>query len=153
MIFLNQEVSGQLHIPATLPHGKQPTVSTVQEAGWTPELIWFLWRREKTVVTARFWTDSSVVQHLPTVIPFLTKVYIPDNWPELVIVVINLMLSERKHQDLSVSYKIYFFKKSLSFVINACPGSITLQTALNILIVLFPVTTSENDLHRYNTEI
>jgi hypothetical protein len=26
--------SGQLHVPAALPPGKQPTVTTVQEAGW-----------------------------------------------------------------------------------------------------------------------
>ena len=77
-IFQTQEVSGQLHAPATLPQGKQPTVSTVQEARWTPEFIWMLWRGEKFLATARIWADSSVVQPIPTMIPLLMKVYIPD---------------------------------------------------------------------------
>jgi hypothetical protein len=35
------EVSGQLHAPATLP-----PESNGQEAGWAPESVWKLWRRE-----------------------------------------------------------------------------------------------------------
>jgi hypothetical protein len=42
------EVSGQLHVPAALPLGKEPTVPTGQEAGWAPEPVWTLWRREKS---------------------------------------------------------------------------------------------------------
>jgi hypothetical protein len=44
------EVSGQLHAPAALPPPprKELTVSIWQEAGWTLESIWTLWRREKS---------------------------------------------------------------------------------------------------------
>jgi hypothetical protein len=41
------EVSDQLHAPAALHPGKEPQVPTGEEAGWTPEPVWKLWRREK----------------------------------------------------------------------------------------------------------
>jgi hypothetical protein len=38
--------SGQLHAPTVLPPGKQPPVPIGQEAGWSSEPVWTLWRRE-----------------------------------------------------------------------------------------------------------
>jgi hypothetical protein len=42
------EASGQLHAPAALPLGKDPPppVPIGYEAGWDPELVWRLKRRE-----------------------------------------------------------------------------------------------------------
>jgi hypothetical protein len=34
------EMSGQLHIPATLPPEKEPLIPTGEETGWTPEPVW-----------------------------------------------------------------------------------------------------------------
>jgi hypothetical protein len=40
-------VNDQLHVPAALPQGKKPPVPIGLVAGWAPELVWMLWRREK----------------------------------------------------------------------------------------------------------
>jgi hypothetical protein len=37
---------GEWSYPCHLTPPKQPLVPITQEAGWTPELIWMLWRRE-----------------------------------------------------------------------------------------------------------
>jgi hypothetical protein len=42
------EVSGQLHAPAALTPGQEPPAPNVYEAGWAPEPVWTLWRREKS---------------------------------------------------------------------------------------------------------
>jgi hypothetical protein len=42
------EVSAQLHAPAALPPVKQPPVPITFEAGWAPQLVWALWRKEKS---------------------------------------------------------------------------------------------------------
>jgi hypothetical protein len=42
------QVSSQLHSQAALPPGKGLPVPIGQEAGWTPELVWILWSREKS---------------------------------------------------------------------------------------------------------
>jgi len=42
------EVSGQRHTLAILPLGKElPLIPTGQEDGYTPELVWTQWQREK----------------------------------------------------------------------------------------------------------
>jgi hypothetical protein len=41
------EVSGQFHAPDRLLPGEEPPVPIGWEAGWVPEAIWKLWRREK----------------------------------------------------------------------------------------------------------
>jgi hypothetical protein len=41
------EVGDQLHITAILLPGREFTVPIGQAAGWVPELVWTLWRREK----------------------------------------------------------------------------------------------------------
>jgi hypothetical protein len=41
------EVSGQLHTRTALAPRKEPLVPTKQEDGWTPEMVWMLWRREE----------------------------------------------------------------------------------------------------------
>jgi hypothetical protein len=45
------EVS-QLHAPAALPPGKEPSVPIGWEAGRTPEPVWTRWRREKFLALA-----------------------------------------------------------------------------------------------------
>jgi hypothetical protein len=42
------EVGGQLHTPATLALGKEPTAPTEYETGWALEPVLMLWRREKS---------------------------------------------------------------------------------------------------------
>jgi len=42
-------VSGQLHALAALPSGKEPPHYLLnRELGWTIELVWVLWRKEKS---------------------------------------------------------------------------------------------------------
>jgi len=41
------EVISQLHASAVLPPRKELPIPLVYEAGWVPELVWTLWRREK----------------------------------------------------------------------------------------------------------
>jgi hypothetical protein len=43
-------MSGQLHAPVALPWRIQPLVPNAEEAGWAPETLWALWRREKSLV-------------------------------------------------------------------------------------------------------
>jgi hypothetical protein len=43
------EVSGQLHVPAVLPPGKEPPVPIGYEAGWAPEPVWTMWRKFLTL--------------------------------------------------------------------------------------------------------
>jgi hypothetical protein len=43
---------GQLHAPAALASGKEPSVFVEPEAEWTPRPVWMLWRREKYVFAA-----------------------------------------------------------------------------------------------------
>jgi hypothetical protein len=46
-------MSGQFHVPPALsPRKKSPALSG-QEAGWVPELVWILWRKEKSVAPAK----------------------------------------------------------------------------------------------------
>jgi hypothetical protein len=40
------EVSGQLQLAALTP-GKKTPATTIQEAGWTQELVWTVWRSGK----------------------------------------------------------------------------------------------------------
>jgi hypothetical protein len=42
------EVSGQLHFPAALSPGHEPSVYTGQEVGWTSESVWTTWSRENS---------------------------------------------------------------------------------------------------------
>jgi len=46
-------VSGQLHAPTPLP-----SAPIQREAGWTPELVWTFWRREKSHILARIRTPD-----------------------------------------------------------------------------------------------
>jgi hypothetical protein len=48
----------QLHAPAALLPEKQPTVSREQEAGWAPESVWALWRRQKKISCS--WQESNL---------------------------------------------------------------------------------------------
>jgi hypothetical protein len=40
------EVSGQLHATAVVPHGKAAAVHINWEAGWAPQPVWSSWRRQ-----------------------------------------------------------------------------------------------------------
>jgi hypothetical protein len=44
-----REVSGQLHTPASLPLRKELLIPIGEEAGWTTEPVWTLWRIEKSL--------------------------------------------------------------------------------------------------------
>jgi hypothetical protein len=52
------EVSGQLDVPAALLPGKESLVPIVLEAGWAPELVWTLWRKEKWLYPTGNWTTA-----------------------------------------------------------------------------------------------
>jgi hypothetical protein len=54
------EVNSQLHIPATLPLGKEPLVSTRQEAEWFPDPVWMTWTGKKSCLEQ----DSNVTPWL-----------------------------------------------------------------------------------------
>jgi hypothetical protein len=43
------EVSGELHAPPALPPRKERSVPIAYDAGWAPEPVWRLWRREKYI--------------------------------------------------------------------------------------------------------
>jgi len=42
-------IVGQLHTPPAFSPGKLLPVATEYEAGWAPEPVWAVWRREKSV--------------------------------------------------------------------------------------------------------
>jgi hypothetical protein len=56
------EVSGQLHVPADLLPGKEPTVTVGWEAGWVLEAFWMTRRGEKYYFYLDSNSDASVVQ-------------------------------------------------------------------------------------------
>jgi hypothetical protein len=43
------EGSGQLHAPDALTPGKEPQIRIGYEVWWTPETVWKLWSREKSL--------------------------------------------------------------------------------------------------------
>jgi hypothetical protein len=47
------EVNGQLHSLGALPPGKESPVCTQYTAGWAPETVQTLWRREKSLSLVR----------------------------------------------------------------------------------------------------
>jgi hypothetical protein len=58
------EVTGrQLHAPATLPPENQPSAPIGWEAGWAPELLWMLWRSEKSLPAGNQTQDIQPVAH------------------------------------------------------------------------------------------
>jgi hypothetical protein len=53
-------VSGQRHAPAAIyPRGKEAPVPFVQEAGWSPEMVWTQRLAEKSFASAGDWTSIS----------------------------------------------------------------------------------------------
>jgi hypothetical protein len=57
------KISGQLHAPAALTLGKDTPVPLEWEAGWDPELVWILARRDKYLASTRNRNhDSSGIQ-------------------------------------------------------------------------------------------
>lgn len=46
------KVSGQLHALPAILQKKEPKVPTEYEAGWTPESVWTLWKKEKFLTPA-----------------------------------------------------------------------------------------------------
>jgi hypothetical protein len=58
------EVSGQLYVPAALPPKKEHLLSIGQEAGWAPEPVWTLWRRDKSLAPAGNRTPAVLPKHI-----------------------------------------------------------------------------------------
>jgi hypothetical protein len=58
-------VSGQLHAPAALLPGKELPLPTPigYEAGWVPEPVWTLWRRQNSWPYRDSNSDPSAVHH------------------------------------------------------------------------------------------
>jgi len=52
-------VSGHLHALAVLPLRKKPQVPNEEEACWNLELVWTLWKREKSLDSTRNWRTIS----------------------------------------------------------------------------------------------
>jgi hypothetical protein len=52
--FATMEVSGYLQKPAALLLRKRTPLSTEQEAGWAPESVWMLQRKEKCLNTIQY---------------------------------------------------------------------------------------------------
>jgi hypothetical protein len=65
---------GQLHAPAALSPGKEPSVPIGQTAGWVPEPVWKTWRREKSCPYRDSKSDPSVVQPVAS---HYTAAYLP----------------------------------------------------------------------------
>jgi hypothetical protein len=56
------EVSGQIHAPAALPPGKEPSVPIEYEVGWTPDPVWMTWGSENSCSHWDLNSDPLVVQ-------------------------------------------------------------------------------------------
>jgi hypothetical protein len=77
------EVSGEPHTPAILRPGKQCPVPSVQEAGWAPEPIWILWRRKKSIASAR---NQTLTDQLSSMLSsHYTNLAIPEHGMHFVI--------------------------------------------------------------------
>jgi hypothetical protein len=48
------KITDQFPVPADLLQTKQPSATTVQEAGWVPEPVWALTYREKSLKRKHF---------------------------------------------------------------------------------------------------
>jgi len=60
------EVSGQLHAPdASLP-GKRSPLATEREAGWAPEPVWTLRRKEKCLARTGICTPPRLSRSQPS---------------------------------------------------------------------------------------
>jgi hypothetical protein len=57
------EVSGQLHDLDTLSLWKMPPLLNKDEVVWAPKLVWILWRRDKSLATARALTMITKVSN------------------------------------------------------------------------------------------
>jgi hypothetical protein len=55
------EVSGQLHAPAALLQGEEPSVPIGYEARWPLEPVWTTWREDKSFPYWGSKSDSSAV--------------------------------------------------------------------------------------------
>jgi hypothetical protein len=61
------EVNSELHAPAALYPGKLSPVTIGLEAGWAPDSVWTLWRREKSCRTgpsSRRYIDWAIAVHI-----------------------------------------------------------------------------------------
>jgi hypothetical protein len=68
------KVSGPPHTPAALPLRKGPPVPIGDDTGWTPESVWTLWSREKSLAPARNQTPAIQPVTIPTeLIPLISS--------------------------------------------------------------------------------
>jgi hypothetical protein len=87
------EVSGQLQVPAALP-----PVSIGLDAGWAPDSVCTLWRREKALVRNKTRPPSPQPNAIPTELPrlpitIIIKVVIVVVSEELYLLVYNAVYS------------------------------------------------------------
>ena len=60
------ELSGKLHTHSVLPPPRRGTpIPTEKEAGWTPEPMWTVWSREKSLVPTGIPTPDLLARRLP----------------------------------------------------------------------------------------
>jgi hypothetical protein len=56
------EVSSHPKVTPALLKGKEPMIPIDKEGGWTPELVWTLWRRKKETSTAPAGIQTVIMQ-------------------------------------------------------------------------------------------
>ena len=66
-------VTGLLHAMAALPPGERIPVPIAQEAGWAPECVWTVRRREKSVAPAAIRTPHPPARNLCTRLIILSQ--------------------------------------------------------------------------------
>jgi hypothetical protein len=101
-------MSGQHHVTAALPPGKEAPVPIGQEVGWTPEPGWTTWRREKYCPTgirtpaiqpiSRRYTDSNINMDVGEIgscgMDWIDLAHDTDQWRALVNRVMNLWVPQ-----------------------------------------------------------
>lgn len=68
-----------------LPPGKEPAVHGALEDGWAPQLVWTIWRRGRSLSSAKIWSPDCVAHSLVTVLTVLLQLPVGWMWLNLVV--------------------------------------------------------------------